>query len=116
MGATANPHLREFVNSLLSLTRQSGEAFGGLLEKMNEALSAGGVGSAQNPNTSLLIGKPVALVRASIALELDGAPAYSQNWNDLNKTLEERTGGIGKVKFPIRLGERRQWNGLWLGS
>jgi len=117
LGATANPDLREFVRGLLSLTRQSGEAFAGLLDKMNEALSvAGGPGAAQNPNLALLIGRPLALVRASIALELDGSPARSENWDDWKKPAKDRTGGIENVKFPLRLGDRRKWKGLWLGE
>jgi hypothetical protein len=117
LGPTANPHLRAFVKSLLSLTRQSGDAFSGLLDKMNQAISVtGGDGSAQDPNIALLMGKPLALVRCSIALELDGSPALSQNEEDLKKTLADRTGGIEKVRFPVRLGDRRDWKGVWLGE
>jgi len=114
LGAGANPHLREFVKGLLSLKEGAGQAFGRLLEKMNESLSAaGGSGTAQNPNLALLIGKPLALVRASIRLELDGQIACAQGWKDLQAC---RTGGIEKVKFPVRLGDRRKWNDDWLGD
>ena len=114
LGADANPHLRDFVKGLLSLKEGAGQAFGRLLEKMNESLSAGsGSGTAQNPNLALLIGKPLALVRASIRLELDGQIACAQGWEDLQAC---RTDGIEKVEFPVRLGDRRKWNDDWLGD
>jgi archaellum component FlaC len=114
LGEGANPHLRAFVKGLLALAEGGGQAFGRLLEKMNEVLSAsGGTGPSQNPNLALLIGKPLALVRASIRLELDGRPACAQGWDDLKG---EQTGGIEKVKFPIRLGDRWKWNDVWLGD
>jgi hypothetical protein len=110
----ANPHLREFVKGLLTLAEGGGQAFGRLLEKMKETHStAGDAGSGQNPNLALLIGKPLALVRASIRLELDGRPACAQSWDDLKG---EQTGGIEKVKFPMRLGNWRDWNGVWIGD
>lgn len=117
LGEKANPHLREFVKGLLSLAEGSGQAFGRLLDNMNDALSAaGGSGSNHNPNLALLIGKPLALVRASIRLELDGQAACAQGWEDVKKDPKDRTGGIEKVKFPIRLGDRRKWNDVWLGD
>ena len=117
LGPSANPHLRAFVKGLLSLTRQSGDAFSGLLDKMSQAISVtGGEGSSHDPNLALLMGKPLALVRCSIALELDGSPARSQSEDDLQKTLTERTGGVENVKFPVRLGDRREWKGVWLGE
>ena len=108
----ANPHLRAFVKSLLSLNEGSGSAFDQLLLRINEALSVAG-GSAQNPNLALLIGKPLALVRASIRMELDGRVACDQGENS---SQGDPTGGITKVKFPVRLGDRRKWNDIWLGD
>jgi len=114
LGKTANPHLREFVKGLLSLAEGAGQAFSRLLDKINEALSVGaGAGSSQNPNLALLIGKPLALVRASVCLELDGSPARAQATQE---PQAERTGRIEAVKFPVRLGDRRRWNDIWIGD
>ena len=113
LGERANPHLRAFVNGLLSLTEDSGPAFSRLLENMNEALTAaGGPGSSQNPNLALLIGKPLALVRATIRLELSGGAARSPAWD----AQGDGTGGIEETAFPLRLGDRWEWNGLWIGD
>jgi hypothetical protein len=112
LGEDANPHLRAFVKGLLSLTEESGPAFSRLLDKMDQTLGAFG-GSGQNPNLALLIGKPLALVRASIRLELNGRMACAQGWNDLQG---ERTGGLETVKFQIRLGDRRKWHDSWIGD
>jgi len=113
LGENANPHLRAFVKGLLSLTEGSGQAFSGLLDKINESLSAAsGTGAGNNPNLALLIGKPLALVRAAIELELDGRMAYAQGLDD----TETSTGDIGQLKFPLRLGDRREWQKVWLGD
>lgn len=117
LGPDANPHLRRYVRALLSLTGDSGAAFGRLLDQMDEALSApGGGGSSSSPGLALLIGRPLALVRARLRLELDGYPALAQGWDAVEKDAKDRTGGIEKVRFPIRLGDRRLWNGMWLGD
>jgi hypothetical protein len=114
LGDQANPHLRAFVTGLLSLSEGSGQAFSNLLDRASEAASPGpGAGGGQSPNLALLIGRPLALVRASLRLELDGHPARAQGWADLETA---RTGGIEQVKFSVRLGERRKWNDVWLGD
>jgi hypothetical protein len=112
--ANANPHLRAFLKGLLSMEEGSGKRFSDLLERMNEALSCRlAAGSTQNANLALLIGKPLALVRASIRLEVDGRPASAQGWED---PQGGPTGGIESLELPLRLGDRRKWNGLWLGD
>ena len=114
LGEDANPHLRAFVKGLLSLTAESGPAFSRLLDQMDQTLAAtGGSATGQNPNLALLIGKPLALVRAAIHLELDGRIACAQGWKD---TQSGRTGGIETVKFQIRLGDRRKWHDSWNGD
>lgn len=117
LGPTANPHLSKFVLGLLSLDTGKAQAFAALLQKMNEALSvAGGVGSSQNPNLALLIGKPLALVRASISLELDGLPATAQGWNESKESRTQQADEIKNLKFAVRLGDRKPWKDLWLGE
>ena len=111
LGKNANPHLRAFVDALLSLSEGSGQAFKQLLAGMNETLSAGSTG--YNPNLALLIGKPLALVRALIGLELNGLPARAQGWADLQNM---QTDEIERFKVPIRLGDRRQSGDLQPGE
>jgi hypothetical protein len=116
--AFVNPDLRAFVEGLLSIGSASGEAFGDLLESISHVASGGGNGeiSGRDANLALLIGKPLALVRASISLELDGGPARSQGWNESQKTWEDQTRGIAGLEIAVRLGDRRKWGDLWLGD
>src|SRR5262249_31932511 len=90
------------------------QAFSDLLDKMNEAFSAaGGAGSSHNANLALLIGKPLALVRASLRLEVDGRIASAQGWDAVQG---EQIGGIEQLTVPGRLGDRRKWQDVWLGD
>jgi hypothetical protein len=108
LGPEVNRHLRDFVNGLLALKRSSSEA---LMQSLSLA------GSGQNPNLALLFGKPLALVRASISIELDGGPARAQGLDERQKSLEEQSRGIEALAIPLRLGDRREWlKDLWLGD
>jgi hypothetical protein len=74
----------------------------------------------QHQDLALLMGRPLALVRASINLELKGLPASHQGWNEFRQDLN-RDGrddnGFSRVRFPIRIGEYHQFNdgtvGYW---
>jgi len=74
-----------------------------------------------SPSIALLMGQPMAIVRASINLELQGFPAVNQDWGmfrqDLRRTTREHN-GFPRVNFPLRLGDyRRKGDGLigyWL--
>ncbi|NEQ38267.1 MAG: hypothetical protein F6K40_19175 [Okeania sp. SIO3I5] len=76
---------------------------------------------AQHQGLALLMGRPIAVVRASLNLELQGLPSINQDWNvfwqDLRRDSRD-TDGFDQVKFPIRLGEYQQLNdgllGYWL--
>ncbi|GHO90560.1 hypothetical protein KSF_006080 [Reticulibacter mediterranei] len=116
--AIANPHLRQMVRYLLN----QGETF---LSNFISVLDSGLANIdpenfAQHQDLALLIGRPIALVRASLSLELQGLPAIHQGWNnfrqDLRRTTRD-TNGFSDVVFPIRLGEYQQLNdglvGYW---
>jgi hypothetical protein len=114
LGPDADPGLQAFTAGLLSLTGSAGPAFGALLDAIDEALGADrSASSAVSAGLALLIGQPLALVRAQLRLELDGPPAQDQGLADVQSPPD---GGIGAVKFPVRLGDRRAWNGTWLGD
>ncbi|MEN6374657.1 MAG: hypothetical protein ABFD75_07750 [Smithella sp.] len=104
----ANPHLRDFVMGLLPLSEGCGQRFSDLLNSMSEVLAYSSAGDAvRNQNLALLIGKPFALVQASLSLEVDGRPATSP---------EGLTGGIENLRFPLHLGNPRKGKDLWLGD
>jgi len=70
---------------------------------------------------SVLIGQPVAVVRARLNLELKGQAAVNQGWATFQQDLSRNyrsTDGFDAVKFPVRIGEYEQLNdgtiGYWL--
>lgn len=97
----ANIHLRAFVVVLTASTDQ-GAGFQDLLKAIDETLwTVDPLGARTDQNLSVLIGRPLALVRARLQFELDGAPVCNQSWGE---TLQEASAGVGKTRFPIRLG------------
>ncbi|XOF33788.1 MAG: hypothetical protein ACL93V_00355 [Candidatus Electrothrix sp. YB6] len=73
--------------------------------------------------TALLIGRPVAVVRASLNLELQGLPVINQDWSVFREDIQQKdsqreTEGFDAVNIPIRLGNHKQQNdgllGYWL--
>ncbi|MEM9685856.1 MAG: hypothetical protein AAF934_02925, partial [Bacteroidota bacterium] len=67
---------------------------------------------------ALLMGRPIAVVRASLNLELQGDPAIHYGWTEFYQDLERttrETNGFENVPLPIRLGERGQLNDGVLG-
>ena len=71
---------------------------------------------AQHEALSLLMGRPLAVTRVRLGLELQGLPAINQQdsvfLSDLQKKagIEREHDGFTKVNFPIRLGEFGQLN------
>lgn len=129
-----NPHLRRVVEHLTAAGKAGQEytkAFGAVL---NSALDQSEPEAlAHSPALSLLIGRPLAVVRAAVNLELQGLPARDKHWRVFNETLREYqaskgeevtpisdspepwTAGFDRVELPIRIGEFRQLNDGLLG-
>ncbi|NIM12083.1 MAG: hypothetical protein GTO45_25275, partial [Candidatus Aminicenantes bacterium] len=75
---------------------------------------------SHHQETALLMGRPIAVVRVSLNLELQGKPAVNHGWNHFRQDMvrgDHDTDGFDQVKFPIRIGERGQLNdgvvGYW---
>jgi hypothetical protein len=101
--AILNPHLKHFVLLLRDMDADTGTAFWNLLD---EALAKTDPGEPEDdPLLSLLLGRPLALVRASLALELAGLPASDQRMATIGNF---DTGGLTRVKFPVHLGEAQK--------
>jgi hypothetical protein len=99
-----NPQLNAFVAELVNYGKSGVPALTELLENMDEALQniePRGI----NPHLAVLIGRPLALVRASLELELDGLPAYHQGWKYIDGA---ETNGFTEVPFTVRLGDMRK--------
>jgi hypothetical protein len=98
-----NLHLKKFVLSLLKYGRRGISALGDLLDIIGRTLlSTEPFGEKSDPGFSAFLGRPLALVRSSLQLEIDGLPAYSQNWDKLGK---KDTGSLKNASFPVRLGD-----------
>ena len=88
--------------------------------------------TAQHDALALLFGKPLAVVRARLDLQLKGLPAINQDWSVFRHDMERNAeavqsmtefkvvredNGFAQTHFPIRLGEYRQLNdglvGFW---
>ncbi len=121
-----NPYLQKVVFYLIT---QGPDFFSAFLSALDNALETIDPETfAHHEGLALLMGRPIALVRAAINLELQGPPAVSQNadalWADLaadpnpDGSRPRTTAGFTGVKFPIRIGEYQQLNdglvGYWL--
>lgn len=118
-----NTHLRRLINHIISSNNEGNSNF---LESFITALDNGlenidPENFAQHQGLALLMGRPIAVVRASLNLELQGLPAVNQDWDvfwhDLRRNTRE-TDDFEKVEIPVRLGEYQQLNdgllGYWL--
>ncbi|WP_231406134.1 hypothetical protein [Streptomyces clavuligerus] len=93
----ALPHLHGFVTGLLD---GGPDAFDALLATVDSALSAT---APQGEDTSLaaLVGRPMALLRSRVRLELDGPAMTASSWEEvLSPTEPEFTG----YRWNVRLG------------
>jgi hypothetical protein len=118
-GAISNRHLRAVVGRL----RESGpDALGTMLTALDETLAMiEPEDYAQHRGRAVLMGRPVAVARAEVTLELMGWPAVHQDWNvfrqDMRRATRE-TNSFELVRFPVRAGEHGQLNdgvvGFWL--
>jgi len=112
-----NQYLLKQVQYLVS---QGEDFFRDFLTTLNKALETIDPESfAQNQAISLLVARPLALVRSQVNLELQGLPAISQNSADMRSdVLDNRyrtTHAFPQVKFPIRIGEYQQLNDCLVG-
>src|ERR1044071_8792253 len=125
-----NAPLKTLVKHLI---KQGKDFFGGFLTALEVALeNIDPETFAQHEALALLTGRPIAVVRATLDLELLGRPAINQDWNvfrlDLERDLRSeenpsaeptprRTDGFTRVRVPVRLGEGLQLNdglvGYW---
>lgn len=114
-----NPHLRKVRDYLCKQDSDFVAAFLTALDTSLEAIEPASF--AQHLDLALLMGRPIAVVRASLEIELQGLPAVHQGWTVFRQDLTRRTRetcGFEHVRVPVRLGEYHQLNdgvvGFWL--
>lgn len=112
----SNIHLKEVV----LFTCRMQPDFLELLEKTQETIDPENF--AQHTDLAMLMGKPLAIVRASLDFQLKGNPAINQDWpsfiNSINYKSDRTSFGFENVKVPVRLGESGRLNdgiyGYWI--
>ncbi|MDF5736621.1 MULTISPECIES: hypothetical protein [unclassified Nostoc] len=109
--AHTNSHLRDFAVYVYNdgIARGFLDAF---LQVSDVALdNINPQNHSQHQQMAVLMGRPLALVRASLKMELKGLPAANQSWESFasdvySDNLERRdTKDFIKVKVPVRLGD-----------
>ena len=140
--AQVNFHLHKLVTHI---TRQGADFLAAFLTVVESALETIEPENAvQHEAIALLMGRPIAVVRARLDLELQGIPAFDQGWNAFRQAVEceleceaqqmhnsclyhsinPHTGAVTilretqhftRVQLPIRLGEYRQLNDGLIG-
>jgi hypothetical protein len=98
----ANLHLLGLVNGVLAAGRDDVDALYDLLTLIDGASALTDPTWSSSGQLGALVGSPLAVVRATIQLELFGDPVYDQSYAD---TGERVTGGLPEVSFPARIGD-----------
>lgn len=117
----ANPHLRQVVTRI----QAGGSTFvNDFLTTVDTALdNIEPDSSAQHQSLAVLMGRPLAIVRAAVQMSLKGQPAIEESWDaliaDMGRQSRE-TNRFENVQWPVRIGEYRQLNdgvaGFWVES
>lgn len=108
----SNRHLRGFIVSILGLPKAA-DAFQDFLDVIDSTLwTINPWESVNDQNVSLLIGRPLAMVRARLEYQFFGQPVYDQSWGTTGKQV---TLGYEQVDFPVKLGNLQMSNDGLLG-
>ena len=101
--AAAVPYLGAF---LLALSQTDPATFTAMLDAIDETLwTTVPMDAVFDQNLAVLVGRPLALVRAQLQLQLDGAPYLDPSWQFVGNP---QTPAITGYQFPIQLGNLTQ--------
>lgn len=106
-----NEHLQNFVTGLLQTGFQGAGAYSDFMAAIDSALWTLSGMANKNGNTSLLLGRPIAVVRAQVEINISGTPVYKQNWCDTGKYYNDN--GVYSpanppymdIPFSLRIGD-----------
>jgi hypothetical protein len=110
VGDIPNRHLRGFVRGLLNLADASGKTTSTAFEdflRLITHIEDNEPRQSVRQDLSVLMGRPLALVRASLRLDLLGPPAADQSWAQLD-TGATAVPAFTETEFEVRLGNRRK--------
>jgi len=110
--------LRNFCQWISGLSLKDGNYFSGCLD--TAMASADERVPEEDPGIAVLIGRPLALVRASLRFETAGLPAHRRGLGSGKDGKEDPedildTSGFEKVKWPVRLGDLNARNDGLIG-
>jgi len=104
----ANAHLLQLVTNILNLGIDCTDPLDQLLDLIDVTLwSTDPLGPLHSGNLSLILGRPIAVVRASASFELQGEPDYRQDWASTGLMLDM---DFPSVKIPLRIGDFKYSN------
>lgn len=121
-----NPHLKRVVCNLNNGDDDFLEEFVQSISTACEQIDPATANS--NPSLALMMGQPIAVVRAALNLQLQGLPAINQDWtifkrelqqfqNNPDAPFERENNKFTNVQFPIYLGNPQRLNdglvGYW---
>lgn len=100
-----NPHLRDLAVMLAHASVGFFRAFYDAVDAAASSVSPPNADSSAG--MAVLVGRPVALVQASLLLELQGITAYDQTWNTLvpGEKYQDTDDGLSAVQFPAVVGD-----------
>jgi hypothetical protein len=114
-----DPHLGAVIGYLLGKDPAFLRKFHGAVDSALERIDPPILTSQQD--TAVIVGRPLAVVRASVDLQLQGLPAADQTWTALRHDLRSgtrQTAGFTGVGVPVRIGDYRQLSdglvGYWV--
>lgn len=105
-----NPHLRRVVEFLQrGIKTEGGEFINNFMAVLEDGIdNIGGADHRGAQGAAALMGRPLAVVRASVDLQLLGVPAVDHTWEVFTRDLDRATRSTAdftKVRFPVRIGE-----------
>ncbi|MER7274772.1 hypothetical protein ABT369_09975 [Dactylosporangium sp. NPDC000244] len=110
-----NVHLRETVTAILG----GGAAYvAEFMAVLDSALTNIEPVAEHQVDLAVLVGRPIALVRAAFDLELLGLPAVHQGWNQFRQDMlrgTRDTDAFTRVRFPVRFGAHEQLDDGMIG-
>lgn len=96
-----NEFLRGFIEGVFAQSNPAA-AFIALLEVIDETLwTVNPLGGRNNELTAVLIGRPLALLRAGLKYELSGGPQYNQKWTESGLKISEE---YETISLPVQVG------------
>ena len=99
-----NAHLSKMVTGLMAAQKASSATLDNFMKVIDETLwLVDPIGARSDSDMSVLIGRPLAVVRLKFGLDLEGSAYSNQSWAD---TFAADDNGVTSTAFALRLGSQ----------